>query len=93
MANGHSDYVDKFLAFFQIQDFLDFTTCTKANYSDFLNDPNQLEFSLMDKSSVHFRLQPVKCNHSMVVLVLSAPSNTNQRKKLRKQVELINQGM
>ena len=46
----------------------------------------------MDKSSVRFRLQPSNYNHSMVVLVLSAPNNTNQRKKLRKQVALINKG-
>ena len=63
-----------------------------VNYSSFLNDVQLIEFPLLDKSNVKFEIQPKKCNHSMIVLVLSAPDNIRQRNILRRNFESTNNG-
>ena len=73
-------------------DFKVFSSCTTVDYSDFLSDPKKTDFPLMDKPNVYFKLEPMKSNHSMVVLVLSAPNNIKHRNKLRKAVKSANNG-
>ena len=79
-------------AFLANEDSIECLKTFSVNYSDFLSDPNNIEFPLMDKPSIHFKLQPLSYNFSMIVLVLSAPQNIKQRNKLRKEIELINNG-
>ena len=79
-------------AYFSPDGHIEHTSFGPVNYSSFLNDPELTEFPLMDRISVRFELQPTKCNHSMIVLVLSAPANDKQRNILRREINSINNG-
>ena len=80
------------IAYFSPDRHIEHSNFGLFNYNSFLTDPELIEFPLMDRVSVRFELQPKKCNHSMIVLVLSAPANIKQRNILRREIKFINNG-
>ena len=80
------------IAYFSPDRYIEHSNFGLFNYNSFLTDPELIEFPLMDRVSVRFELQPKKCNHSMIVLVLSAPANIKQRNILRREIKFINNG-